>query len=400
MELPPPPADADDAALDSSKTQGVRQLLHARSLHSLTGTGTGLGSGSATATENGDGHSFRTSLVSTSDSAITASVFSLELSPSQPAPPSPSHGWGSVIFADAQSADGTAAARKGSRSKSIDREAEKATAPHLYLETLGATSLRNPFAPAVASSSTTLAVTSKAGSRKGSEGAAAATAASATIEYAFVRRRSSAKDETSEEGGESMRGKLVASPAMPASFRAGAGARAFSGTGHGKADSTAGPVQALFSLGPLATPTPTPASIALDEYLAGNVITPAPAFRNPFFARASQPHLLARSPSSSRRPSVALPHTATPGSSPDHPQSQLYGRKTRIQSDVSSVRRPSIASAASSSFGFPSHPTRLEVRRMTDFGSGSGSGSHQPGGVMGPRGIRVSLDTEAGEIFY
>ena len=404
MELPPPPADADDAALDSPNGQGVRQLLHARSLHSLTGTGTASGSGSATATENGGGHSFRTSLVSTSDSAMTASVFSLELSPSQPAPPSPSHRWGHALFEHAPVVDGASKARKDSRSKSIDREAEKVTAPHLYLETLGATSLRNPFAAAVPSSSTTPATTSRAGSRKGSGGAAGAAApsTSATIEYAFVRRRSSAKDGAGEESGELMRGKLVASPAMPETFRAGAGAQPSACAGDRNADKTGEPMQTPSSLAPLATPLPTSAAIALDEYLAGNVITPAPAFRNPFFARAPQPqpHLLIPSASSSRRPSAAFPHTVTPGSSPDHPQlqshSQPYGRKTRIQSDVSSLRRPSIASAASSSFGFPSHPTRLEVRRMTDFGSGS----YQPGGVMGPRGLRVSLDTEAGEVFY
>lgn len=77
---------------------------------------------------------YRRSMVSVSDEEAGTSWSPAALSPSQPAPASPAQ------FAPRDR-------RPSHHDSTIDRDLERAQAPHLYFETLGATSMRNPFAP-------------------------------------------------------------------------------------------------------------------------------------------------------------------------------------------------------------------------------------------------------------
>ena len=259
--------------------------------------------------------------------------------------------------------------RKGSRNRSVDQAVERVAAPHLYLDTLGAMSLRNPFAgdANVGMSAGQDPKTQKDSRRRESAGdkrrADEASLDGATIEFSHVRRRSSGAEAVPnmpQRGIIVQKSSVLAPPVkssskpqvIPPHFDAPSG-RKEEDTAHATSSETGG----------------------IDIRLS-----PIPIFHNPFLAK------LASNASSPNVPSVtfASPKTGRPSQrtagTEDQGRSSLAIARNASASEMS-IRRPSCASYASSSYGqFPTRPNQLEARRMTDFSAN--------------RGIRVSIDTD------
>ena len=296
------------------------------------------------------------------------------LSPSQPAPLTPqiSH------------------SRRGSRKSlnSIDRVAEQESAPHLYLETLGAMSLRNPWAAASNAGSTmsTKVVPKRSktasvrpnddlrgsgqtrdGEKMHSDG---------IIEFAFLRKRSELNvlptkvelgaSSTTSGNISSKAARLPDTNLSPVELVE---------TGHSSfLDCTTSPSIASES-------SPVPLQVIVSNFME----TPVPALRNPYLvARIPVPGSQFESaiPIRSRNPSPARKASFLD----EQPGMYEHGRFTRRMPSTSdiSLRRPSMASIGSSG-SFPGRPTRLETRRQTELSG---------------KGIRVSLDTNVDEDLF